>query len=298
MGLAKRAMEEYDELVWDETAVTFTCPVCNKLSDGAAEIPKIYRGDLFDYDHPISITCIWCDAEFEATIQSENLENKISLDEYPNVAVEFEPIYFEEINGWEDWEDDYYFQNPENPIENFRDAHADLLLLCQTLGTPDDLDAINRMIFAQSFAIYEAYLCDAYLNLVFQTEENQVQFIKQHTDMKKMSISVEELLSNKELTANDLLKKKITQLIKKTLFHNLDRVVALFGFYDIEIFTSVNDRSDLFEAVEKRHHCVHRNGKDLDGNLLKGFDRDFCQRILAAILASAECITASANKRH
>lgn len=291
MGLTKRALEEFEQLVWEETDITFTCPECGELSDGSAEIPAVYEDVMFD--HPISVSCICCDSEFDARYKAELFEDAILLENHPTTKVNYEPVYMETTGDWEhfdEWEDDYYFLNPKEPMQIFIEAHKDLSTICDTLATEDGEASINRMIFTQSFSIFEAYLCDTYLNLVFKNTENQAQFIENHKEMKKVSYTAKDLFANSSFTAEEILKKKITQLIKKTLFHNLNHAQGLFSIYKITMFANDGSKNLLFNAVEKRHHCVHRNGNDLDGNRLKTIDKDYCKEILDAIHSSVEII--------
>ena len=138
--------------------------------------------------------------------------------------------------------------------------------------------------------MYEAYLCDTFLNLVFLDEDNQRLFLKQHVDMKKLSVPVSELLAHNDLTAAEIIKMKITQTIKGTLFHNLPKTVALFRMYGIKIFQDENEKDELFKAVEYRHHCVHRNGRDKEGNKLDVYTKAYAQNIASAMMSSASFI--------
>lgn len=289
MGRVKEALIERDSYHWEDTAVTFLCPVCKKESDGWAELPIIDRDILFPLDTGIEIECIFCHERFDAQISLDSDESKITFDKYPITEIEFDPVYSEGIEQ-DYWESDYLFEQPESPYNIFKIAHSDVVNFTKKYGDNNGYNAMNRMIFAQSFSVFEAYLCDKFLNIVFENEENRKIFIEKHDQMKKVTFSLSDMISKGNLSADEIIEKTIIQTIQKTLFHNLSKTIKLFRMYKMNIFATQEDKGLLFKAVEYRHHCVHRNGCDKDGNKLDVFTKDYNFKIAAAMLATVEKI--------
>lgn len=163
-------------------------------------------------------------------------------------------------------------------------------------GVKDGSDAMNRMIFAQCFSMYEAYLCDTFLNLVFSNETNQNIILNQHNELKKISVPIAELINHRELTVDKIIRAKINSIIRETLFHNLAKVIQLYGMFKIGIFDDDKIKNALFEAVVLRHHCVHRNGYDKEGERLEVYTKSYIKEIADAMLSSVNCIESNISK--
>jgi len=298
MGRVKQAMIEAESYVYEETPVNFVCPKCRKVSDGSVEIPKIDQEFPDDIDTDVDVNCIWCDEAFTAIVHLGDSDCSMKLDGYPKTKVDFEPVYFSSPHVDDYWlEEEYFYELSKEPFPVFESSHIDVMSFVDAYGNEDGINPMNRMIFAQSFSVFEAYLCDTYLNFVFLDENNQNLFLQKHKEMKKLSISASELLAHKDLTANEIIQKKITQIIKETLFHNLNKTNALFHMYGINIFPNENVKEELFKAVEYRHHCVHRNGCDKEGNKLDVYTKTYIQKIAAAMLSSAMFIEKNINDK-
>ncbi len=289
MGGVKNAMIEYESFDWEDTSVTFACPECEEESDGIAELPVVERNYIFPIDTEIEIECTFCQKRFDAQISMNSDVSKITIDKYPKTEVEFDPVYSEGIEQ-DYWESDYLFVQPESAYNIFEIAHSDVVNFTEKYGNEDGFNAMNRMIFIQSFSIFEAYLCDKFLSIVFENEKNLKLFLKHSKLMKKITFSINEMISQGDSTADEIIKKRITQIIKETSFHNLALISESFSNYGRDVFAKQEDKDLLFKAVEFRHHCVHRNGFDLDGNKLNVFTKEYNSKIATAMLATVEKI--------
>lgn len=289
MGGVKNAMIEYESFDWEETSLTFACPECEEESDGIAELPVVERNYIFPIDTDIEIECTFCQKRFDAQISMNSDVSKITIYEYPKTEVEFDPVYSESIEQ-DYWESDYLFERPVSAYNIFKISHSDVVNFTKEYGDNDGYNAMNRMIFAQSFSVFEAYLCDKLLSIVLENEENRKIFIEKHEQIKKVTFSISDMISKGNLSADEIIEKTIIQTIQKTLFHNLSKTIKLFRMYKMNIFATQEDKGLLFKAVEYRHHCVHRNGCDKDGNKLDVFTKDYNFKVAAAMLATVEKI--------
>lgn len=297
MGRAKQAMMEAEDYIWKETIIKFKCPECGKISDGYDDIPQTDKDFSHEIDTSIVLQCIWCDESFDAVISMSVNECAITFDEYPETKVDFDPVFFPPYID-DDWmEEDYYFHHPDKPYNIFISSHDDVVSFIQNFGDNANFNAINRMIFAHSFSIFETYLCDTFLNLIFYNEDNQNLLMKQYNKLKKMTFSIPEMVAQRNLSADEIIKKKITRIIKETSFHNLEKIIPLFQIYQIDIFEGKESKALLLKAVEYRHHCVHRNGHDLDGNQLNVYTKDYNLNIASAMLETAGIIEENIEKK-
>lgn len=284
MGRAKQKMIEDEEYEWTETLVAFTCPECGKLSDGSAEAPKIVDIDDYELNVDIEVQCIWCNDIFSAEFSKNQTGFKLIFDDYPETLGKVDPVYFDNYSDDDWYEEPFFYDQPKKPLPVFQEAYLELIDSIRLHAVDDGNSSMNRMFFSQSFSIFEAYLCDTYLNLVFLNHDNKKLFINKHKGVNDISLSLSELMKNSELVVSEIVRKKLTQVIKGTLFHNLDKAMALFKFYQIDLFSRDEEKKLLFKAVKYRHHAVHRNGCDLDGNKLDVYSKSYIVEIAETMM--------------
>lgn len=178
MGRAKQAMMEYEGHEWEETLANFTCPECGKLSESCIEIPKVVDDYKYEDSTSIVVECSWCNEHFAAEFSKKVDDCEIRFDDYPKTLVEFDPVYFED-HAYDFYDDPSFYDHPDDPFFVFKDAYRELIEMTNYHAVDDGKSSINRMLFIQSFSIFEAYLCDTFLNLVFLDDANQKIFIDQ-----------------------------------------------------------------------------------------------------------------------
>ena len=75
-------------------------------------------------------------------------------------------------------------------------------------------------------------------------------------------------MGNPELVTN-----KITSYLKSFLYHELEFVTEVYrAALAVDIVADELSATALKEVMIDRHHCVHRDGKDNDGQVLTQFD--------------------------
>ncbi len=295
MGIVKRMMEHYDHEC-EETPVSFVCPECGDLSDGHAGLPKIVDHHEYELSFEIQVQCIWCNEDFSAQFVKDAGGCKVTFDDHPKVEVEFDPVYFDG-HMREDWDyDPSFYDRPDEPFPVFKEAYEELVSNIQSHSVKDGQSSMNRMFFSQSFSIFESYLCDVFQELVFLDNDNQKKFMGEYNEVKKLSLSLSDLMKNGEFSAKDIVRKKLIEKIKAILFHNLSRAVSLFKIYNVSIFPNDDGKELLVKAVEYRHHAVHRNGSDLEGNKLNVYTKDYITQIAEAMMEVANHINDEISK--
>jgi hypothetical protein len=166
-----------------------------------------------------------------------------------------------ERKAFEDMEDYYYSEYQW--LLSSKSTYGNFLRETKNIGNLIKIETDNEsyfsllvMLHAHTVASLEAYLAATFIQKVTKTEALIKKAIE--TD-KKLS---ERSLSFKEFYEEEKVKKIITGHFGKIVFHDMNKVRPLFkkvlgiDFGDIEW---------LIEAVEIRHHCVHRAGLNREG---------------------------------
>jgi len=134
------------------------------------------------------------------------------------------------------------------------------------------------MLFASLISGLEAFLSDTLLNAVSARKEAQLRLVKNDKDVLTMKFTLAEVLETPNLVI-----ETITTHLRDISFHNLPKVNALYrAALDIDFFKLLEKEevAALNKAVELRHHVVHRNGRDKDGNLLENFTPAYVESVL------------------
>lgn len=116
-----------------------------------------------------------------------------------------------------------------------------------------------RMLFVNVITSIETYLSDAFISTVVSDKEIFRRFIETTPEFKKEKITIAEVFS-----ASEVIEEKGKAYLAEVVWHNLERVSLMYR--DTMNVEWPNDTGDIYRAILKRHHIVHRNGKDQDGN--------------------------------
>jgi len=272
-----------------QTTVSFICPVCNGAVETMADAPPVewgsaeFASDIFSEDQT-EVVCNQCKTEFPAHVQTTANGCDVTLDEYPDTVVEADYPFDTEPD------DDWYERDvPASPYEHFTDAYHHLGHLLAQLNDqgrdihipPSSLVIVNRMIFTQCIAAVEAYLGDTLKNGVLGSSVATRAMLDREKVLSKTSIPLAAVAAN-PMIVSETVAKHLSDLI----YHRLEQVADLYHIaFGIGIWPNKDTSGKLFGAVKLRHDCVHRNGKDKDGNELTSITREYVNSVLNAALA-------------
>ncbi|MCF6302501.1 MAG: hypothetical protein L3J13_04780 [Devosiaceae bacterium] len=260
--------------------------------DGVARIKDKNTGTVFEIDpQELEWACVSEDERgmgpeyyYQAELEHEELGAiSWSVNEYPVGAENFQS---QEMNGHElienfnyglkhvpDFEDWFEYETPEKPFEIFVSSIRDAENILKKFGGVTGDDLINRMVFSQLISAMEAYLSDTLINHVTGNVLATKRLLTQDKELKKQKFSLDVINKTPDLVA-----KMVREYLIKILYHNLAKVYYLYDIaLDIEIFDTKADNSTLFESIEYRHDCIHRNGFDKDGNKLMVFTINYVE---------------------
>ncbi|MBB4365013.1 hypothetical protein GGD65_006077 [Bradyrhizobium sp. CIR18] len=237
----------------------------------------------------VEVVCPSCETAFPGYCFNSMGDCQITLDEHPAVEIH---AGLAEYSHDEDW---VTYQAPDHPLAILIDLyHHASDLLAEHGGGGAHL--LNRMIFAQQIGGLEAYLADTLINVVKNDADAMRRLIAGDVDLRSKKFTLAEISANKQLVEQEVLLH-----LRSIVYHNIPKVRALYKIAaNVDIFELLEGTKDrLFKAIEYRHDCVHRNGRDSQGNLLEiftkpyvqetaGLIRDFVKRLETALYSPAD----------
>lgn len=215
----------------------------------------------------VEVVCPSCETPFSGYCFNSMGDCQITLDNYPDVEIDAE---LAEYSYDEDW---VIYEAPDHPKAILVDLyHHASDLLSEHGGGGAHL--LNRMIFAQQIGGLEAYLADTLINLVKNDSDAMKRLISGDSDLRAKKFSLSDISANAQLVEQEVLSH-----LRSIVYHNIPKVRALYKIAaDLDIFELLDATKDrLFKAIEYRHDCVHRNGRDSQGNLLEVFTKPYVQ---------------------
>lgn len=233
------------------------------------------------------------DPEFESADSDYTMIVRFS-DEAPEEILEkIDDLYPGEravsIPTWLFDDDDEQWANveiPDNPHSVYMNTHyhvADMLVEYGENGTGvlrHSAPLLTRMIFAQQISALEAYLCDTLLNEVTKSTEVRDRLLKDDKELKVAHVSLLEIARKPDIV-NELVRKHLQGI----LYHNLQKVAALYKIaLHFEIWPDSETKELMHQAIRYRHDCVHRNGRNLDGEELTVLNQQYVTDILSTML--------------
>lgn len=267
------AMQRY------ETNAQFKCPACENDVAMSVELPEPDYGADRTSDMAVFgdsyVSCPHCDTEFHLNAWSGPHECSLEFEDHPNRKIRTGPPSYSAPDDWEDYDP------PENPYTIFMDSDAQLMnLLERHGGAADGTNLINRMVFAQYIGALEAFLADTLLNVVENDKDAFANLLAQDEELKKQKFGLAEIVKSP-----DLVKSKVRTHIRDVRWHNLARADVLYKIaMKFDLLAVLGEKKELlFQAVQLRHDCVHRNGFDVQGNRLDTFTKEYVASVAAIV---------------
>lgn len=131
----------------------------------------------------------------------------------------------------------------------------------------------NILVMLQGHVVasVEAYLSSTFIDVTLSSDHYLRELVENDPELAKAKFSLKDIFTKQEDLRND-----IGKYLQKLIFHKIDKVNLL---YKSVLKISFGDVKWLYEAVELRHHCVHRAGYDQDGNEVSITANDISQLI-------------------
>lgn len=197
---------------------------------------------------PINWPCQTIDSFARALVEVADQNSSAVLDITDLVeggwANEFEDLAEHQASSTRIFE---YFEQAVSDIEA-------LLLLDQNHQT------LLRLLHANAITAMETYLGDTIRKQVLSRPALMRRFVETNFEFRDKKFAVAELFN-----VHDSIKETVADLLDKTVFHHLERVIGLYKNVLHVEFPQAHV-GVLVDAVATRHDIVHRNGKTVSGN--------------------------------
>jgi hypothetical protein len=141
---------------------------------------------------------------------------------------------------------------------------------------------VHRLLFANVITALETYLADAFSTTVLADPALVRKFVETTPSFKQEKFSIAEIYSEMEG-----MEKRVKSELTKVMWHDLSKVSGMYR--DTLGIVFPKNLGPIYRAIVNRHHIVHRNGKDLEGNSVNVY-KDDVDDLLAAVIALVEDI--------
>lgn len=254
----------------------WSCPVCGHENRQEIDVPELdssadKTSDMATDDW-IEISCDDCAKAFTGHVYVNVGEANFEIEE---------PVKFSFSGDMPMYEPEEDYEPAEDPYSIAIEALGHLRDMVGTAGPANDPQFINRLVFAGAISSFEAYLGDTLINAVQEKDNIRTALLKNYKELGAISATAAELAEDPGIVTKRLIAK-----MRGYLYHNMPRVLSLYqGAFAISIVPSKFERDVLFNAMPRRHDCVHRNGRNTQGEKQTVFTDEYVQEVIAAINA-------------
>ncbi|HHQ4629262.1 hypothetical protein [Aeromonas hydrophila] len=151
------------------------------------------------------------------------------------------------------------------------------------MGGGDYQQHLFQILYANIFTSFEAYMVQAFINKVFETEDSLHQYLEKQKEFKFENPRLIDLLKGHD-HINQLMenrKKEIKLELAKASWHDLMKVSTRFNCLDIDIKIA---SSGLYPVIHMRNDIVHRNGRTADDVPLNISENDLGEAIITVVI--------------
>lgn len=167
-------------------------------------------------------------------------------------------------------------ENRDDPLFRLRNRLRQALSVLDLQGPEDIVAQLPPMAFGTTISALEAYLWETIAYWVKNDRDALKGIVSNMPDLKDQPIKLGQIFEE-----HDAIELRVMAYLQNLVWHRWEKVGQLFRFGLGVKLPSVRPFQD---AIEKRHHIVHRSGHDKDGNPVEvsGQDaRDLAQAVEA-----------------
>jgi hypothetical protein len=250
-------------LIASSISIKFTCPFCNEENetedyyvpepDYSAETGHESTNSEY-HKH----NCIKCDELFNIELHNSYNGGFGKIESDSDNGIDINDIKIEE--HYNDFYDDYDYNTEVGYYEDFKREIVEIYSILENSKNLIHKNSLHKMLYAHTITIMETYLSDTLIQKILSSKEIKRKFIENYTDYDTKKICFKDILSELEK-----LEKTIKTDLQELIYHNLGKIKPIYkAILDIEF--GKDETSKIMHCVNKRHHIVHRNGKDKEDN--------------------------------
>ena len=211
----------------------------------------------------------------------------------------------EDTPGWDDLVQEWSlnhedFREEREPIEwyathSYSDLHRSFLFQIHNLKDLINLqvaipheETFYKMSYAHAVTLMESFLYDSVCTLILSNDDYFKNAICEVNELKKAKFSIKEIVSKKEGA-----KGFAIGVLSKLMYHNTEKVREVLRAILGSALTL--DIADIEKTTLLRHDIVHRDGKTIDGKLIK-VDKDIALEAIAYVEAFVENVASEISR--
>lgn len=177
----------------------------------------------------------------------------------------------ENTNGWDDLSEEYddLHEADENDYDDWSVAGKSRIEIFDTnieaareILTVKLSESSSKnllvMLHGHLVAAVEAYLSSTFIEMALSKDLYMRRLVENDPEFARRKFTIKEIFIKRDELKNDL-----TQYLKQLIFHDIAKVKPM---YHSVLEIDFGEIKWMFEAVELRHHCVHRAGYDKNGD--------------------------------
>lgn len=163
----------------------------------------------------------------------------------------------------------------QDQIDIFK-AHISSVESLLSLDVNDEVKfSMLVMLYGHVVAAVEAYLSSTFIHNVTNSERLIRKLVETDPAFSKRTFTLKEIFEKQES-----LKLTVANHLKDLIFHDLKKIKPMYR----DVFEyDFGDISWLFQAVQVRHHCVHRAGYDKDGKKIEVSDEKLRELVAKSV---------------
>jgi hypothetical protein len=273
-----------------ECILGFKCPHCGVGAHTFVILPEPEGDELLIVDGAvIEVRCPHCSTRFRSRVWATPTSCRVEFINEPETVVDAGPPTqrSDDDEGWENYDP------PPDPYSIFNVSLMEASVLLDEKGGSGS-NLMNRMVFAHFIGAFEAFLADTLINEVLASADALKQLIERDERLRNRRFSLSEIAASPEL-----IKDTVRARLRSEMWHNMKKASALYNIaFGIDVRGMLSEDNEIIaHAVDLRHDCVHRNGRDKDGNELTAFTKEYIKGIGGILSRTAHNIIKAFNER-
>lgn len=238
------------------TKLRFFCLNCESLLKHREFFSKPTNKEFIEQDGG-TLTCPNCQKEYEIEYSNNFYEVKVKVENLERDKYSFQvQEYLEEYEEEKKMEFNNYAEIYKLHSESFEKTHT--LITSDVAGQYVEIPQMNH---SHIITILETYLADTFFFFLKNDKSILRKFVLNWKDFSAHKLTFQEIIKNEPI---ELIKERVIAHFDKTTFHNLTTASQLFEkSLGINILpTNENQKKEIFEIINDRHDCIHRNAKN------------------------------------
>jgi predicted RNA-binding Zn-ribbon protein involved in translation (DUF1610 family) len=274
-----------------EIIVRFDCPECGKDVLMPVQFEPVWYGEntATPEIQTIIIECPHCGENLKARAWAAPSMCSVEFIDYPETLISANELLVRDVD--DDWDD---YDVPADPYSIFNASIAEARYLLDEKGG-DGRSLVNRMVFAYYIGAFEAFLADTLINEVLPNEAALKRLIEGDEWLRHQRFSLAQIAGSP-----NLIKDTVRGRLRAEVWHRIKNASALYDTsFGIDIRAMLGKKKTMIdEAIHFRHDCVHRNGRDKDGNELTVFTKEYVIGIGVVLSQLAHGIVKAFNEQN